>query len=74
MDTSEVTRVYMTRPQELACLSLGQWFNSALGLRDKELNYSESAQAKSLLIRRGYMEIPGLLDILKGYNSQFVEK
>lgn len=74
MDTSDVTRVYMARPQSLASIGLGQWFCKALGLNDKELIYSEGAQAKRLLVQKNLLEIPGLIDILKGYNRQFVEK
>jgi hypothetical protein len=74
MDTQAIADVYMTRPQDIACLSIGQWFVSATGINDKELCYAELREAKRLMVSNGYTEIPGVLDALKAYNAKFVEK
>lgn len=70
MDTTAIVNVYMTRPQSLACVSLGQWFCNAMAIRDPELLRAEGAQAKRLFVEMGWTSEPGILDVLKDYNHR----
>ena len=64
----------MARPQTMACYSMGTWFCKAMSIRDPELARSEGFSTKKLLIEKGYVEIPDLINKLKAYNYTHEEK
>lgn len=73
MDTLEITEIYMRRPVNFASLGLGQWFCSALGILDKELIYTNTREAKRLIMQR-YMGVPDLLRRLNLFNQLYQER
>ena len=68
MDTHTITEIYMQRPVEKIAMGLGEWFNSALNLNNKELHFAGTREAKQLILDLGYNTIPGMSQTLKDFN------
>lgn len=69
-DTHEIVKIYLSRPNALIRLSLGDWFTLAHGIDDPALYCEEStSKAKDRLISQGYVNLP--LDPLKAFNAEY---
>ena len=74
MDTALISDIYCQRPGNIAHIPFGQWFCTAMNVSDNELFYARLHDAKQIIIKKGYTDLPDLEKELKEYNQLFVEK